>query len=285
MSGESLVLSYRSKTKIVYSKIFNLSMGVIHSKIMKLRTIKQIRNLSGRRVMVRVDFNVPIEKGKVAEDARLIASLPTIEYLLKKEAKVILVSHLGRPEGYDKKLSLAPVAERLEKLVGKPIKLLKIKRLNDYQDETVDEIKKIKNGEVVMLENIRFFPDEAKDENNFGKTLASIADIFVLDGFAVAHRDSGSVTGVAKHLPSYAGLLLEKEVVGLSKAIEKPKKPFVLILGGAKMETKLPVLKNLLPKADYVLIGGGIFNTYLKAKGFKVGKSLVDNDYLKEALK
>src|SRR3989339_1754985 len=156
--------------------------------------------------------------------------------------------------------------------------------MDDYKNEVVGEIKKIKNGEIVMLENIRFFPDEAENENNFGKTLASIADIFVLDGFAVAHRDSGSVTGVAKHLPSYAGLLLEKEVVGLSKALVKPKKPFVLVLGGAKMETKIPVLKNLLPKVDYVLIGGGIFNTYLWAKGYKVGGSLIDKDWKREVL-
>lgn len=255
------------------------------NSVMKLKTIKQIRNLAGKRVLVRVDFNVPLKNGKIIDDSRIYASIPTIEYLIKKGAKVILVSHLGRPDGYDKKLSLAPVAKRLEELLKEPVKLLKIKKLKDYRNETVDEIKKMKNGEVVILENIRFFPDEAKDENNFGKTLAIIADIFVLDGFAVAHRDSGSVTGVAKHLPSYAGLLLEKEIAGLSKAIEKPKKPFVVVLGGAKMETKLPVLKNLLSKADHVLIGGGIFNTYLKAKGYKIGKSLVDNDYLKEALK
>lgn len=143
------------------------------------------------------------------------------------------------------------------------------------------EINKMKGGQMLMLENIRFFADEAKDKNNFSKKLAELADLFVLDGFAVAHRDSGSVTGVAKYLPSYAGLLLEKEIVGLSKVTEKPKKPLVVILGGAKVETKAPVLKNLLPRADYMLIGGGIFNTYLKAQGFEVGGSLVDDDYLK----
>lgn len=248
---------------------------------MKVRSIKQIRNLSGKRVLVRVDFNVPLVEthgnASVQDDSRIHASIPTIEYLLKKKAKVILVSHLGRPEGYDKKFSLAPVARRLSELLKRDIKILDIKYLRG----------KISNIQypISMLENIRFFPDEAKDENNFGKILAGIADIFVLDGFAVAHRDSGSVTGVAKHLPSYAGLLLEKEIIGLSKAIEKPKKPFVLVLGGIKMETKLPVLKNLLSKADHVLIGGGIFNTFLKAEGYKVGKSLVDDDYLKEALK
>src|SRR3989339_891592 len=156
--------------------------------------------------------------------------------------------------------------------------------MDDYKNEVVGEIKKMKNGEIVMLENIRFFPDEAENENNFGKTLASIADIFVLDGFAVAHRDSGSVTGVAKHLPSYAGLLLEKEVVGVSKVLQQPKNPFVLVLGGAKMETKIPVIKNLLPKCDYLLAGGGIVNTYLKVLGYGVGDSLVDMDFKKESL-
>ncbi len=256
---------------------------------MKIKTIKQIKNLKNKRVLVRVDFNVPLVEtqnfASVQDDSRIESSIPTIEYLLKKSAKVILVSHLGRPEGLDKKLSLEPVALRLIELMKKTVKLLKIERMDDYKNEVTNETKKMKSGEIVMLENIRFFPDEAKNENNFGKTLASIADVFVLDGFAVAHIDSGSVTGVAKHLPSYAGLLLEKEIIGLSRALVKPKKPFVLVLGGAKMETKIPVLKNLLPKVDYVLIGGGIFNTYLKAKGLKVGKSLVDGDYLKEVLK
>ncbi len=242
---------------------------------MKIRSIKQLKNLKNKRVLVRVDFNVPFEKGKVKDESRILASLSTIQHLLKKGAKVILVSHLGRPEGYDKKLSLAPVAKRLGELLKRKVDLLKIKKSEDCR------VGAYCNTPLQMLENIRFFADEAKDKNNFSQKLAELAEIFVLDGFAVAHRDSGSVTGVVKYLPSYAGLLLEKEIVGLSKVIEKPKKPLVVVLGGAKVETKAPVLKNLLPKADYVLIGGGIFNTYLKAIGYQVGGSLVDDDYLK----
>ncbi len=258
---------------------------------MKIRTIKQIKNLKNKHILLRVDFNVPIKKDpsagaqgkKIIDDSRIKASIPTIEYLLKKKAKVILVSHLGRPEGYDKKLSLAPVAKRLSELLRKKVELVKIKRLEDYFGKNVGAY----GNTPVLLENIRFFNGD-KDGVGTGfdlsKQLANLADIFVLDGFAVAHRASASVSGVAKHLPSYAGLLLEKEIIGLSKAIQKPKKPFVVILGGVKMETKIPVLKNLLPKADCVLIGGGIFNTYLWAKGYNVGKSLIDKEYKKEAL-
>ena len=256
--------------------------------IMKVRSVKQLKNLSGKRVMARVDFNVPTDKGKVIDDSRILASIPTIAYLMKKGAKVILVSHLGRPEGYDKKLSLALVAGRLQEIFNFQFSIFKqfsISKFSNYFEKMREEIDKMKGGRVLMLENIRFFEGERENDKKFAKELAGLADYFVLDGFAVAHRDSPSVSGLAKYIPAYAGLLLEKEIIGLSKAIEKPKKPFVLVLGGAKMETKLPVLKNLLSKADYVLIGGGLFNTYLLAKGYKVGKSLVDKKYKKEALK
>ncbi len=245
---------------------------------MKIKTINQIRNLKNKRVLVRADFNVPVKDGKVKEDARLLASIPTIEYLLKKGAKVILVSHLGRPEGVEEKYSLKPVALRLGELMKLKIEIL---------DGNLTEIKQKLNkniGKLVLLENIRFYDGERKNDKKFAKELAGLADYFVLDGFAVAHRDSPSVSGVAKYIPAYAGLLLEKEIIGLSKALVKPKRPFVLVLGGAKMETKIPVLKNLLPKVDYVLIGGGIFNTYLWAKGYKVGGSLIDKDWKKEVL-
>lgn len=242
---------------------------------MKIKSIKQIKNLKNKRVLVRVDFNVPIKDGKIIDDSRIKASLPTIEYLLKKKAKVILVSHLGRPEGYDKKLSLRPVADKLGKLLSQKV----------YFSELTKFAKLTKLPKLTLLENIRFFADEAKDKNDFSKRLAELADIFVLDGFAVAHRDSGSVTGVAKYLPSYAGLLLEKEIIGLSKVTENPKKPLVVVLGGAKIEIKLPVLKKLLPKATHVLVGGGLVNTYFWAKGHKVGKSLIDKEYKSEALK
>ncbi len=249
---------------------------------MKLRTLKQLKNLKNKRILVRVDFNVPVKinplahaQGKVIDDSRIKASLPTIEYLLKKGAKVILVSHLGRPKGVDKGLSLKVIAKRLEEILSQEVIFTELTKF----------AKLAKLPKLTLLENIRFFSDEEKNDPKFAEELASLADIFVLDGFAVAHRDSASVSGVAKFLPAYAGLLLEKEIVGLSKVMEKPKKPLVVVLGGAKVETKAPVLKNLLSKADYILIGGGIFNTYLKAQGYKVGGSLVDDKYLQETLK
>lgn len=250
---------------------------------MKIRTIKQIKNLKNKRVLLRVDFNVPMKNSKIIDDSRIKSSIPTIEYLLKKKAKVILVSHLGRPEGYDKKLSLEPVAKRASELLNKKVEFLKIKRLEDYFRKDVGAY----GNTPVLLENIRFFngdKDGVGTGPDLSRQLANLADIFVLDGFAVAHRAAASVSGVAKYLPSYAGLLLEKEIAGLSKATQKPKKPYVVVLGGVKMETKLPVLKNLLPKADYVLVGGGLASTYFWAKGYKVGQSLIDKEYKKEAL-
>ncbi|HBU06797.1 MAG TPA: phosphoglycerate kinase [Candidatus Magasanikbacteria bacterium] len=266
---------------------------------MKIRSIKQLKNLKNKRVLLRVDFNVPIKNNKVADNKRILVSMPTIEYLLKQKAKVIIVTHLGRPEGYngkaksgyDKKFDLSPVVKKISELLKKKIIFVGDKKIGRPEDQKIyfDSAKKIidkmKAGEIVMLENMRFFPEEAKDITELSKKLASLGDIYVLDGFAVAHRAAASVSGVAKYLPSYAGLLLEKEITGLSKAMDKPKKPFVLILGGVKMETKIPVIKNLLPKCNYALIGAGIINTYLWAKGYKVGDSVVDKDFKKEILK
>ena len=227
-----------------------------------LSTIKQLKNLKGKRVLVRVDFNVPIKNGKVKDDFKIKKSLSTIEYLIKMKAKIILVSHLGRPDGMEKKeLSLAPVKKYLEKILRQKIKFYKLNELNKIKNAL------IANCEIAMLENIRFSPDEKKDIGTFARDLASIGDIFIIDGFAVAHRPAASVSGIAKYLPTYAGLLLEKELAGLTKVIAKPKKPFIVILGGVKMETKIPVLEKLLPLADHILVGGGIVNTYLSAKG------------------
>ena len=249
---------------------------------MKIRTIKQIRNLKNKRVLVRVDFNVPVKNNKVVDDARILAALPTLQYLIKNNAKIILVTHFGRPKGaIVPELRVAPIAKRLSELLKD-----RVSQLTVSTGQKVEKaVKKLKRGHILFLENIQFEPGETTNDSKLAKVLASYADYYITDNFAQSHRKYASISAVAKYIPAYAGLLLEKETVGLSKAIEKPKKPFVLVLGGAKMETKLPVLKNLLPKADYILIGGGIFNTYLKAKGFNVGKSLVDNDYLKEALK
>jgi len=266
---------------------------------MKLRTLKQIKNLKNKLVLLRVDFNVPVKNGRIVSDERIRLSLPTIEYLLKKKAKVILLTHLGRPvgyngkekSGYDYKFTLRPIVKRAVELLKRPIKFIedqKIGRINDqeiYFANVKNEIDKMKSGEIVILENMRFFPEEAKEITELSKKIAGLGDLFVYDGFAVAHRAAASISGVAKYLPSFAGFLCEKEIIGLNKIMIKPKKPFVLILGGVKMETKIPVLKALLPKADHVLIGGGMVSTYLWAKGYKVGKSVIDKDYKKEAMK
>ncbi|MEK7084856.1 MAG: phosphoglycerate kinase, partial [Patescibacteria group bacterium] len=204
-------------------------------------------------------------------------------YLLKKKATVILVTHIGRPGG--KKvaaLSVAPVAKKLKELLE--LKELKILTLETYIKNRSPK-SEVRSPHVMLLENIRFYKGEEENDPAFAKQLASLADIFVLDGFAVAHRDAASVSGVAKYLPAYAGLLLEKEIVGLDRVMKRPKKPLTLVLGGAKTETKIPVMKHLLPKAEYVLIGGRILNTYLAAKGYRIGNAGVDEKYTKEVLR
>jgi len=267
-----------------------------------IKTIKDIKDLKNKRVLVRVDFNVPIKNGKVQENYRIKKVLPTIEYLLKHKAQVILVSHLGRPTPgkFEKKFSLAPVAKELEKLLKRKVSFVchselacpPKKKISGSKNFSKEILKSIQNdsSNVVLLENIRFCKGEAavsssSDYKKFAKELAGLADIFVMDGFAVAHRDSPSVSGVAKFLPAFAGLLVEEEVEGLTRVINKPKKPLVVILGGIKCETKIPVLENLLPKASQILLGGGIVNTYLWAKGFAVGKSLIDKDFKNKVLK
>src|SRR3989344_4686701 len=248
---------------------------------MEIRTVKQIEHLTDQVVMVRADFNVPVEGGMVKEDYKIVKSLATIKFLIEKKARVILVSHLGRPEKSEPKYSLAPVRDVLEKMLQTQIKLFKLDEFDKLEKFLED---KMFVGQVVMLENIRFSPDEEKNTNGLAKNLSELADLFVLDGFAVAHRNTASVSGVARFIPAFAGMLLEKEIIGLSKATENPKKPFVVMLGGVKMETKIPVLKNLLPKADKILLGGGIANTFFAAKGFYMGQTLVDEAFKKEIL-
>ena len=246
-----------------------------------MKSIKQLKNLSGKKVLVRCDFNVPIKSGKVKDDFKIQKTLPTISYLLKKRAKVILTSHLGRPKGkVDKKYSLRPVKNYLQKALKHKIKLVDLDKL----DTVAKELNKTKFGHLVILENTRFSADEKKNSGKFAKNLSKLADIFVLDCFGVSHRAHASVVGPADYLPSYGGLLMEEEVKGLSKVLIKPKKPLVVVLGGAKMETKIPVLKNMIKLADHILVGGGISNTYFWAKGYKVGKSLVDKKFKKEVL-
>lgn len=258
---------------------------------MALRTLKQVKNLAGKRVLVREDFNVPMKGKKILDDSRIRASVPTIEYLLERGAKVIVATHIGRPNGKPAaSLRVAPVAERLKKILNERTNIKNITRLKILEIgeasflKSKREIERMENGEIVMLENIRFYPGEEKNELVFAKRLAGMADMFVLDGFAVAHREAASVSGVAKYLPSYAGLLLTRETEGLDRVMKKPKKPFVVILGGAKTETKAPVAKYLLPKASSLLLGGALVNTYLLARGYGIGASLADPKEKKAAL-
>lgn len=244
---------------------------------MELRGVKKAKHLLGQRILLRVDFNVPVKNGFVLDNFKIQASIPTIKFLLHSGAKIILVSHLGRPVKKDKKFSLLPVAVELEKLVGIKVHFGTLENRDDWEGR-----------KLVMLENIRFYKGEETNDLKFAKHLSQLADAFVLDGFAVAHRDCASISGVSKYLPSYAGMLLEKEIDGLSKAVLNPKQPMIVMLGGLKIETKLLILKNLLPKASKVLLAGEIFNTYLWAKGHGVGDSIIDKnlkskvlDYLK----
>ena len=233
-----------------------------------MKTLKDIEYLQGVRVLVRADFNVPINNGVVVEDFRIKAALPTIDYMVRKGAKVILMSHLESSDGTNP--SLAPVADRLKKL-GQEVIFVK-----DY-NKALDIInEKQQNGGCVLLENLRFFDGEKKNDPKFAKELASLGDIYVNDAFSVSHRRHASVVGVPKLLPSYAGLQLEKEIVALSRAFE-PAHPFLFILGGAKFDTKLPLLSKFLNIADGIFVGGALVNDLLKAKGLEIGKSSISD--------
>lgn len=240
-----------------------------------METITQLKhkNLLGKKVLVRVDFNVPIKAGKVADGFRIEQSWPTIEYLLKNGARVILVSHLGD----DGKKSLAPVARYLGKFVGTKL----VKKFNDPKFNIY-----LAAGQVVLLENIRQFEGEKKNDPDFAKKLASLADIYVNDAFSVSHRAHASVSVITKYLPSYAGLLFAKELKNLSLAL-KPRKPFTVILGGIKFQTKIPLIKKFLKTADQIFIGGALANSFMKAMGYDIGSSVADSDvsYIKPFLK
>lgn len=236
------------------------------------KTIKDIE-LKGKRVLLRADYNVPLSGGAVADDYRIAQSLPTIEYLLKHGATVIICSHLGRPKGpNDASCSLQPVADRLATLLKKPVRFV-----SEFAgDDTVAAAKKLKPGQVMLLENLRFHPEEEKNDKAFGKQLASLADVFVQDGFGVVHRAHASTEAVTHYLPSVAGLLLEKEVSTINNIMLQPERPLAAIIGGAKIADKIDILHKFIEIADFVAIGGAMANTFLLASGVDVADSLVD---------
>ena len=234
-------------------------------------------NYENETVLVRCDFNVPIDNGTITDNKRIVESIPTIEHLIEEGAKLVLMSHLGRPGGQpDSKFSLEPVAKELTKLLNKEVTFLQDD--NVVSDEIVEKIKKLKSGQVVLLENTRFRKEETQNEENFSKELASLADYFVNDAFGTSHRAHCSNVGVASILPSALGFLVEKEVSIMGETLENPKRPFMAILGGAKVSDKIGVIENLLNKIDVLVIVGAMANTFLKSMNYQVGKSLVEDD-------
>lgn len=236
--------------------------------------------VSSKRVIVRVDFNVPMsktEEGKITDNARIVAALPTIKYLIENNAKVILLSHLGRPKGEAKKeFSLAPVAKELSKLLNKDVKFLQSNLVVD--NNVKNEVLKLKDGEVALLENTRFRNEETKNIDDFSKELAELGELYINDAFGTSHRAHCSNVGLCKFLPSALGFLVEKEISIMGKALSNPERPFVAILGGAKVSDKITVIENLIEKVDSIIIGGGMAFTFLKSLGYSVGKSLLEED-------
>lgn len=238
--------------------------------------------VSGKKVLVRCDFNVPQdENGNITSDKRIVASLPTIEYLLKNNAAVILCSHLGRPKGeFNMKFSLAPVAKRLAELLNVPVKMAK----DVVGDDARSAAAALKPGEVLLLENVRFHKEEEKNDPAYAKDLASMAELYVNDAFGTSHRAHASTAGVAEYLPAVCGYLIKKEIGIMGEALENPKRPFVAILGGSKVSDKIGVINNLLEKVNTLIIGGGMAYTFIKAQGGKIGSSLCEEDKLDYAL-
>jgi phosphoglycerate kinase len=247
---------------------------------MRKQTIRDIE-VKGKRALVRVDFNVPLdEEGAILDDLRIRAALPTIQYLREQEAKVILCSHLGRPKGkVIQSLRLAPVARRLAELLGVPVASAQ----DCVGPQAESAIRPMGGGDVLLLENLRFHSQEEANDPEFARKLASLADVFVNDAFGAAHRAHASTEGVAHHLPAVAGFLMEKEIEYLSRVVMQPQRPLGAIIGGAKISDKMGVLRNLLAKAGVLVIGGGMANTFLKAKGYSIGDSLAEDDQLDAA--
>jgi phosphoglycerate kinase len=252
---------------------------------MKIRTIREIKRLKGKRVLLRVDFNIPLGAGgAIAQqaDAKMRAALPTVELLARAGAKVILVTHLGRPKKCERKFSLAPVAAHLAVLLGRPVRFVD-DCLEEDLDAVVAKLAPLGDGEVAMLENVRFYPGEERNDPKLARALASLADVFVNDAFAAAHRAHASTVCVTRCLPAYAGLLMEAELKNLGRLLVRPARPFVVVMGGAKISTKMPTLRKLLSVADRVLVGGGMANNFLRAWRLSVGKSLVSPEDVKLA--
>ena len=245
---------------------------------MNFHTLNDIE-VKGKRVIVRVDFNVPMEKGKITDDTRIVKTLPTIQYLIKHSAKVILISHLGRPQNQEPEFSLKPIANRLGQLLKQPVKFVP-----DCIGKTAQkEIETLKNGSVVLLENLRFHKEEEKNDPKFSKLLAELGDLYVNDAFGAAHRAHASTVGITDYLPSAAGFLLAKEIEYFDRVLEKPERPFTAILGGSKVMDKIKVIENLMSRVDYLLIGGAMAYTFLKARGHKIGSSKFDFEGLEMA--
>jgi phosphoglycerate kinase len=240
---------------------------------------KSVRDVEvkGKKVFVRVDFNVPLENGKITDDTRIRETVPTIQYLTERGAKVILASHLGRPNGQVvEELRLTPAAERLSELLGKPV----VKANEAIGDAVKAQVAGLQEGDVLLLENVRFYAGEEKNDPELAKAFAELADLYVNDAFGAAHRAHASTEGIAHHLPAVSGLLMEKELDVLGKALSNPERPFTAIVGGAKVKDKIAVIEKLIEIADNIIIGGGLSYTFFKSKGYEIGKSLVDNDRL-----
>ncbi|MFZ7943913.1 phosphoglycerate kinase [Neobacillus sp. 19] len=241
---------------------------------MNKKTLKDI-DVKGKRVFCRVDFNVPMQDGKITDETRIRAALPTIQYLMEQGAKVLLASHLGRPKGkVVEEMRLTPVAVRLAELLGKDVKKVD----EAYGDSVKAVIETMNDGDVVLLENVRFYPGEEKNDPELAKAFAELADVYVNDAFGAAHRAHASTEGIAKNLPAVSGFLMEKELDVLGKALSNPERPFTAIIGGAKVKDKIGVIENLLELVDNLIIGGGLAYTFVKAQGHEVGKSLLEED-------
>lgn len=243
-------------------------------------SLSDLNDLQGKRVLVRADFNVPLDGNKaITDDTRIRATLPTIKYLMDRGARVILTSHLGRPKGKTPELSLKPVAKRLGELLGTDVRMAP----DAIGPEVKQLVEALKPGEPMLLENIRFYPEEEKNDPAFAKQLSELADLYVNDAFGTAHRAHASTAGVASYLPAAAGFLLDKEISVMGKALANPERPFVAIIGGSKVSSKIGVLDNLIGKVDTLIVGGGMIFTFLKAQGLEVGRSLVEMDKLELA--